>query len=129
MPTKVVDVKRWEVAVGVALYLVILAGTLTYMQRSIDEAERRITQNAVLNAAQDEVRRQLVDHFRETDMQTCRQIEGLKAEFRNQAVENYANLERNAELLGIVLTPQLRHQAEVDRNRTLDRFAARDCNR
>lgn len=79
MPTKPVTVRRWEVAVGFAIYLIVLAGTLTYMQRSIDLAEKRIVQNALKNAAQDEVRRQLVAGFRLADARTCAQLEVLKS--------------------------------------------------
>lgn len=122
-----VIIRRWEVVGAFLLLVVVAVGVSQWNDWRIDQAERRITQNAVRLAAQEEVRRQLVIHFREMDTQACLQIEELKQGFRRQAVENYANLERNAELLGIVLTQALREQAEIDRNRTLDRYAARDC--
>lgn len=127
MPLKPVTVRRWEV-VGAFLLLVAVAvfGDIRG-DRRIDAAEKRITQNAVQNAAQNEVRRQLVAGFRDADARTCSQIEALKAEFRKQAVENFANLERNARLLEIELTPELRREAAAGRDRTLVRFAAREC--
>jgi hypothetical protein len=57
----------------------------------------------------------------------CQQIEALKAEFREQALERYQNLDRDGRLLGIEITPELREQAARSRNKTLARFAAREC--
>lgn len=57
----------------------------------------------------------------------CLQIEALKTEFREQALESYRNLERDARLLGIPLTRELREAAIASRDRRLERFAAREC--
>lgn len=127
MPMRPVTIRRWEVVGAFVLLVVVAVGVAWWNDYRIDQAEKRITENAVRIATANEVRRQLVTHFREMDTAACRQIEELKTGFRRQAVENFANLERNAELLGIVLTPALREQAEIDRNRTLDRYAAREC--
>ena len=59
--------------------------------------------------------------------QNCQNIEALKAEFRLQANEGYAELAENAQLLGITVTPELRAAALADRNRTVRRFASSDC--
>jgi hypothetical protein len=57
----------------------------------------------------------------------CQQIEALKTEFREQARERFQNLDRDGRLLGIEITPELRAQAARSRDRTLARFAAREC--
>lgn len=134
MPNKPVTVRRWEV-VGALLLMVAVAvfGDVRSDQR-IDDAERRINRNteriadvAARNAAQDEVRERLLKGLQKADMRACTQDEAIKAEFREIATENFQNLERNAELLGIELTPALVRQAELDRDQTLARFAAREC--
>lgn len=127
MPNRPVTVRRWEVAVGIAVYLAVLAATLTLMERRIDQAEKRIRANAVTNEQQDEVRRALLVELRKTDLRACRSIEGIKTEFRTQAIQNFARLEENARLLDVPLTPELRREALRGRNRTLARFAAREC--
>lgn len=57
----------------------------------------------------------------------CEQIEELKTEFREEAVEDFKNLERNGRLLGIEITPDLRATALFERDRTLTRFAPAEC--
>lgn len=57
----------------------------------------------------------------------CQKIEALKAQFREQAIQNYERLDHDAELLGIELTPELREAAKQGRDRTLRRFAETDC--
>ena len=57
----------------------------------------------------------------------CMSIEALKTQFREQAIEGYQNLERDARLLGVVLTPELRQAAVESRDKKLARFAAREC--
>jgi hypothetical protein len=42
-------------------------------------------------------------------------------------MERYQNLDRDGRLLGIEITPELREQAARSRNKTLARFAAREC--
>lgn len=59
--------------------------------------------------------------------QNCEQVEALKTEFRDQAVESFANLDRNVRLLGIELTPEAREVAKQGRDATLRRFAPTDC--
>ena len=63
----------------------------------------------------------------EIAMQNCQAIEALKAARRQEAIGNYRRLERDAGLLGITLTPELRKAALEGRNRTLRRFAPSDC--
>lgn len=131
MPNRPVTIRRWEVVAAFVTVVALAAGSvqisLMYVNDRIDKAEKRITENAVENAAQDAVRRQLVFAFQEADMRACRQIEKLKAEFRLQADENFARLEQNAALLQIELTPELREQARLDYERTLKRFASAEC--
>jgi hypothetical protein len=59
--------------------------------------------------------------------ENCAAIEDLKAQFRQQAIQNYLRLEENARLLDIPLTPELRQAAEQGRDRTLRRFAKSEC--
>lgn len=59
--------------------------------------------------------------------QTCNQVEHLKAELRDRARDNFRNLERDARLLGIALTPELRATARESRDDTLRRFKPIDC--
>ncbi len=59
----------------------------------------------------------------------CLEIEKLKANVRNQAIANKANLKRNAQLLGIKLTPALIHQEQVDTAHTLRVYAKEACPR
>lgn len=59
--------------------------------------------------------------------QNCEAIEALKAQFREQALQNFERLEENARLLDIPLTEELRQAAEQGRDRTLRRFAESDC--
>lgn len=63
----------------------------------------------------------------EVTARNCQAIEKLKAEFRSEALENYARLEENAMLLGIPLTSALREAAAEARDQKLRRFAPVDC--
>lgn len=57
----------------------------------------------------------------------CMQIEALKTQFRNQAVQSYRHLEQNARILGIEVTPELRQEAQRGRDEALRRFARSEC--
>ena len=127
MPNRPVTVRRWEVAAGVLIYLAILALTLTFMQRSIDDAEKRIRENSVTNEQQDAVRRELLGQLRAADVRACEQTEALKTEFRRQALSNFERLEQNARLLQIPLTQELRLEAALARDRALERFRPVEC--
>jgi hypothetical protein len=59
----------------------------------------------------------------------CREIESLKKERRDFAIENRKNLKRNAELLGVKLTPALIRQATADKFNVLKHYAPEPCPR
>jgi hypothetical protein len=61
--------------------------------------------------------------------QNCKEIEGLKKERRDAALENRKNLKRNAELLGIKLTPALDRQSKADTLAILKNYAPEPCPR
>lgn len=82
MPTKPVTVRRWEVVASFFGIVLLAIGLTQWNDYRIDQAEKRITRNAVRNAAQDEVRRQLLVGLRSADMRACVQIETLKAVVR-----------------------------------------------
>lgn len=58
---------------------------------------------------------------------TCVQVEALKERVRQRAIDDFNNLERNAKLLGITLTPQLKAATLESRNRILRDYAPQDC--
>lgn len=60
-------------------------------------------------------------------VRNCENVEALKSVQREAARENYANLERNARLLKLELTPELRRVAREGRDATLKRFASHRC--
>jgi len=57
----------------------------------------------------------------------CLEIEKLKTEFRAEALENYANLDRTLRVLDIERTPEIEAVAQRQRDRKLARFAPREC--
>lgn len=57
----------------------------------------------------------------------CADIEALKSQFRRQAIESFAALDRNGRLLGIRITPEVRAAARESRDRTLQRFRSKRC--
>lgn len=59
----------------------------------------------------------------------CLEIEKLKTGFRIQAIANEKNLDRNAKLLGIKVTPALRRQEHIDTEKTLRTYARQTCPR
>jgi uncharacterized membrane protein len=59
--------------------------------------------------------------------ESCLDIEQVKRQIREDAQEDYANLERNARLLQIELTPELRAQVKADFEATMRRFAMESC--
>lgn len=67
------------------------------------------------------------EQLRTVAMKNCQSIEALKTQFRKQALENYAQLERNARLLDIEVTDEVRAAALENRNRTLRRFKPLSC--
>ena len=127
MPNKVVTVRRWEV-VGSFIVIVLISIALAWWSDyRDDQLERRVQRNVVTNKQQDAVRRELLAELRKADARACGQIEALKEQFREQAIQNYQRLEQNARLLEIRLTPALRREALAARNRTLARFRAGEC--
>jgi hypothetical protein len=65
--------------------------------------------------------------FAEQTVRHCRQIEALKTEIRRTAIQNFRNLKRDAELLGIDITSQLRAAARDSRDDKLHRFRPNPC--
>lgn len=57
----------------------------------------------------------------------CQQLNVLKANVRQDAIDNYNHLDRNGKLLGIKITPELRNQARIDKENTLEKYKAVDC--
>ena len=65
--------------------------------------------------------------FAEQAQTNCQQIEDLKTEIRRTAIQNFRNLERDAELLGLDLTIRLRAAARESRDDKLHRFRRTPC--
>lgn len=63
----------------------------------------------------------------EVGRKNCQQIEALKTEFRTQAIQDFEHLDRNARLLGITLTAEVRKAARAGRDDTLRRFRPHSC--
>lgn len=57
----------------------------------------------------------------------CRRIDALYERVRESAVRSFEELPRNAELLGIELTPEAIAQARRQRDRTLAEYAPITC--
>ena len=62
-------------------------------------------------------------------LQNCREIEELKAGFREEAQRSFADLERNARVLGINLTAEARFIALQNLERKLAKYEAVPCPR
>lgn len=130
MPSKPVTVRRWEVAVAAFVYLLVIAWTFTTMQRDIDRAEERIKRNAVQNATQDAVRRQLLIGLRAADMRSCEQIETLKAIVRPDVFDE---LQTRALLVDLDIDPdseqgqRLLERGRVTNARERRELAPRNC--
>lgn len=65
----------------------------------------------------------------QVSLRDCQEIEKLKKAQRDAAILNFKNLDKNAALLGIRVTPQLREAAKEGRDATLRRFAPGPCPR
>lgn len=61
------------------------------------------------------------------DKQICRETEAIKALIRDEANEDWRNLDRNLRLLKIAKTPEIERTARESRDRKLRRFRPRDC--
>lgn len=61
------------------------------------------------------------------EIHNCRQTELLKDRVRMRARQDFNNLDANAKLLGIKVTPQLRQKAKEARNQTLSDYAPQAC--
>ncbi len=57
----------------------------------------------------------------------CAQIEALKTQVREEAIEDYANLDRTLRLLKIARTPEIERVAQEQRDKKLNRFRAKPC--
>ena len=75
-------------------------------------------------------REQRTERIAENDAQKvgfCIDIEDLKAKFREDAVEDYNDLNRNLRLLGIKRTPEIERIALANLNEARTRFAPESC--
>lgn len=64
---------------------------------------------------------------RDIQFTNCTQTEAIKTELRKQAREDYRNLNKGADLLGIKVTKKLRDAAAANRDNTLRHFKRIDC--
>lgn len=99
--------------VGTVMFLLAMGGWLSYTiaRDSKDAAQERIE---IINTA---------------NLQTCREIERLKAQEREDARQNFNNLSRNLRILGIQKTDEIKGIARETRDQRLARFAAEACPR
>lgn len=65
----------------------------------------------------------------QANLSNCQDVEKLKLRVRLSALRNYRDLAKNAKLLGITLTHDLRAKALHDRDLTLKRYAREECPR
>lgn len=127
MPRKVVELHRWQV-VGAFLLLVAVAVLVSlWNDYRIDQAEERINRNQQMDVHQNRVRAVLLEALREADRRACVRIEVLKAQRREEARRNFRQLERNARLLDIPLTEELRRVAKAELARDLRRNRPQEC--
>jgi hypothetical protein len=99
---------RWlgVIAAGLVAAVVMLVAGIAFRAYETNQAEQRSA---------------------EADVRTCIQVERIKRQLREDAIENWKNLARNARLLRIELTQEVREVALQERNATLRRFAPIDC--
>jgi hypothetical protein len=62
-------------------------------------------------------------------LQTCREIEALKAAARASVIKTYVDRKRELELRGLTLTPELERAFKDNRDTRLKLYAARPCPR
>lgn len=60
-------------------------------------------------------------------VRNCNQIERLKADVRQEAIQAYENLDRTLHLLMLERTAEIEAVAREQRDTKLERFAAREC--
>lgn len=114
--------KRWEF---VFVFMLIFLATVISVYLVDRESKARSNQNRDAIARTIETRRRLVRAFIAADLHTCREIEKLKAGFRQDAQHNYESLGKNLKLLHLERTPQIERAARNARNRVLHRYASR----
>jgi hypothetical protein len=78
---------------------------------------------------QEEARIERIAQLNELNKVQCDEIEALKTGEREEAIEDYRQLDRNAQLLGITVTDELRAVALEERNDRLARYAQARCPR
>ena len=131
VPNKPVTVRRWEV---VAAFVVVVAAAVIAVQWSnhnidkrIDAAEKRIRANTATNEQQNEIRRELVAHFKKTDARICMFINALRTENRREAQLDFDSLDADLRLIGIEKTPAIVARATEELTRALNRNQEVDC--
>ena len=73
--------------------------------------------------------RSVTDQLAQQSLENCKEIEANKAQQRKDATEEHNNLERNARLLGITLTPELRAAVDAEYQHKMDVYAPSKCPR
>lgn len=131
VPNKPVTVRRWEV---VAAFVVVVVAAVIAVQWSnhnidkrIDAAEKRIRANTATNEQQNEIRRELVAHFKKTDARICMFINALRTENRREAQLDFDSLDADLRLIGIEKTPAIVARATEELTRALNRNQEVDC--
>lgn len=72
-------------------------------------------------------RTQRIAQINRVNYESCLRVEELYTARREEAQEEYNNLERNTRLLGVKLTPELKRVAAQGLAATLERFSATQC--
>ena len=131
VPNKVVTIRRWEIVAAFIFVIAAAAGSVQWSNHNID---KKVDANAVsiedlekVNVAQNEIRQELVAHFKEQDARFCMFINDLRAENRREALRDFNNLDRNLRLLGITKSAEIQALAEEELNRALARNQEADC--
>jgi hypothetical protein len=138
VPNRPVTLRRWQIVsafvvlvVASALVIVWEDGRIDKNARAIARAEATAVAAQRVNATQNQIRRELVRAFHDSDLRLCRQLEALKERIRATVHVDDASFLATLAQIGIQPdSDQARallaesHARERD---TLERFAAIDC--
>ena len=105
-PTTGKPTRRWLASLGILLLLIL---AVWYSQH---QGVRAVTASVARQAEEN-----------------CREIESLKTLVRQEAIDNYEHLAKNAKLLNLKVTPELRSAAREARDARLARYAKDVCPR
>lgn len=112
--------------VRISLPLYVIGGMLALV---ILLAAWTIKSNHDRDMAIEDNRIERVSQLNRVNFDLCERIRALFAARRQEAIQNYRNLERDARLLGIKVTPELREASRRARDMTLERFRDEKCPR